>query len=141
MVHALSLEQTTDTATLVERAKLALRFSQSRVLRVTRVRFDGADRRHALEEVVLVLDHFSGLAPNGGDVPDIVDLAERYGLPLGRATERISIVPATKDVALHLGITAGTDVMKLDRIVETSDGEPVEWRVAYRRIQAGAAYP
>ena len=37
MVHALSLEQTTDTATLVERAKLALRFSQSRVLRVTRI--------------------------------------------------------------------------------------------------------
>ena len=63
MVHALSLEQTTNISTIVERTKLALRFSQSRVLRVTRVRFDAADRRHALEEVVLVLDHFSGLAP------------------------------------------------------------------------------
>jgi GntR family transcriptional regulator len=134
MVHALSLEQATDTATIVERAKLALRFSQSRVLRVTRVRFDASDRRHALEEVVLVLDHFSGLAPNGGDVPDIIELAERYGLSLGRATERISIVPAIKDVAVHLGIAVGANVMKLDRIVETSVGEPIEWRVAFRKI-------
>jgi DNA-binding GntR family transcriptional regulator len=133
MVHALSLEQTADTATIVERTKLALRFSQSRVLRVTRVRFDAADRRHALEKVVLVLDHFSGLAPNDGDVPDIIDLAERYDLSLGRATERISIVPATKDVAVHLGIAVGANVMKLDRIVETAGGEPIEWRIAYRK--------
>ena len=80
-----------------------------------------------------MLDHFSGLAPNGGDVPDIIDLAERYGLPLGRATERISIVPATRDVAKHRGIAAGADVMKLDRIVETAEGEPIEWRVAFRK--------
>src|SRR5262245_48891831 len=134
MVHALSLEQTTDTATIVERAKLALRFSQSRVLRVTRVRFDASDRRHALEEVVLALDRISGLAANGGDVPDIIELAERYGLLLGRATERISIVPATKDVAVHLGVAVGANVMKLNRIVETADGEPIEWRVAFRKI-------
>ena len=135
MVHALSLEQTADTATIVEWAKLALTSPRAPVLRVTRVRFDTSDRRHALEEVVLPLERFPGLSPSGcGDVPDITELAQRYGLSLGRATERLSIVPATKDVAEHLGIAAGTDVMKLDRIVETADGEPIEWRVAFRKI-------
>ena len=75
------------------------------------------------------------MSSNGScDVPDIIDLAQCHGLSLGRAMERISIVPATKDVAAHLAIAAGADVMKVDRIVETTDGEPVEWRVAFRKI-------
>jgi len=37
-------------------------------------------------------------------------------------------------VAAHLGITAGADVMKLDRVVKTVSGEPVEWRVAFRKL-------
>ena len=68
------------------------------------------------------------------DIPDIIELAQRYGLALGRASERMSIVQASKDVAVHLGITAGTDVLKLDRIAETVDGEPLEWRVAFRKV-------
>jgi GntR family transcriptional regulator len=141
MVHALSTAQTAGTANIVEWSKLSLSSFHAPVLRVTRVRFDAADRRHALEEVVLPLERFPGLSPIGSDVPDIIELAQHYGISLGRATERISIVPATKDVALHLGIAAGTDVIKSDRIVETADGEPVEWRAAYRKMQAGAAYP
>ena len=85
----------------------------------------------ALEEVVLPLERFPGLAPNGGDIPDIVELAQRHGLSLGRVTARISIVRATRDVASHLGIAAGTNVMKLDRITENAVGEPIEWRVAF----------
>ena len=69
-----------------------------------------------------------------GATSDITELAQCYGLSLGRATERVSIVPATKDVAKHLGIAAGANVMKLDRIVETADGAPIEWRVAIRKI-------
>jgi DNA-binding GntR family transcriptional regulator len=49
--------------------------------------------------------------------------------------ERISIVPSIREVAQHLGIAAGADVMKLDRIVETADGEPIEWRVAFRKLE------
>ena len=134
MAHALSLEQTAGTANIVEWSKLSLSSFHAPVLRVTRIRFDASDRRHALEEVVLALERFSGLTADGGDVPDIVELALRYGISLGRATERISIVPATRDVAQHLGIAAGTDVMKLDRIAATTDGEPIEWRVAFRKI-------
>ena len=135
MAHALSLAQTTETATLVEWAKLALSAPKARVLRVTRILFDHEDRPLAVEEVVLALERLPGLAPNGGgDIPDVAELARRHGIALGRTTERITIVPATRDVAAHLGITAGADVMKLDRIVETVSGEPVEWRVAYRKL-------
>ena len=116
-------------------AKLGLTSPRAPVLRVTRVRFDTSDRCHALEEVVLPLERFPGLYPSGGgDVPDITELAQRYGLSLGRATERVSIVPATKVVAEHLRIAAGANVLKLDRIAETADGEPIEWRVAYRKL-------
>jgi DNA-binding GntR family transcriptional regulator len=46
----------------------------------------------------------------------------------------VSIVLATKDVAMHLGIPAGANVLKLDRVAETANGEPVEWRVTFRKI-------
>jgi hypothetical protein len=32
---------------------------------------------------------------------------------------------------LHLGIVVGTHVLKLDRVIETTDGRPIEWRVAF----------
>jgi DNA-binding GntR family transcriptional regulator len=123
--------QNTDTANAVERTKLALAVPHSRVLRLMRIRYDVPARPVALEVVVLPLHRFPGLT---ADVSDITELARCYGLALGRATERISIVQATRAVAQHLRVAAGTDVMKLDRIVETSDGEPIEWRVAYRKI-------
>jgi DNA-binding GntR family transcriptional regulator len=134
VAHALAIAQSIQTATLVEWAKLALSAPKARVLRVTRILFDADDRPLALEEVVVALERLPSLAPNGGDIPDIVELAQRHGLAVGRATERISIVPAIKDVAAHLRIAAGCEVMKLDRIVETADGDPIEWRVAYRKI-------
>jgi DNA-binding GntR family transcriptional regulator len=65
--------------------------------------------------------------------PDIIELAQRHGLTLGRASERVSIVPASTDVARHLRIAPGTDVVKLDRVTETADGTPIEWRVAFTR--------
>jgi DNA-binding GntR family transcriptional regulator len=134
VAHTLSIAQTVGTASVAEWAKLVLSDLQAPVLRVTRIVYDAVDRPLALEDVVLPLERFSGLTANGGDVPDIMELAHRYGLSLGRATERISIVQATKDVAEHLGIATGAKVMKLDRIVEAADGQPVEWRVAYRKI-------
>ena len=142
MAHALAIAQTVETANIVEWSKLSLSSLQTPVLRVTRILFDDNDHPIALEDAVLPLERFPDLSPNGGgDVPDIIELAQRHGISLGRASERISIVQATKGIASHLGIATGTDVMKLDRVTETADGEPIEWRVAYRKIQAGAVYP
>jgi DNA-binding GntR family transcriptional regulator len=131
MAHAALIAHSTGTATVHEWAKLDLDTPSSRVLRMTRVQHDDNHQAIALEEVVLPLDRFPGLI---ADASDLTQLAQCYGLSLSRATERVTIVRATKDVALHLGIAAGADVMKLDRLIETTDGEPVEWRVTLRRV-------
>jgi len=112
------------------------RASQTTVLRVTRIRYDDDYFPLAYEKVVLPLDRYPGLVPNGGDIPDIFELSQRYDLTLGRATQRASIIPATRDVAVHLGIAEGTDAVKLDRVTETADGVPIEWLVAYARKTA-----
>jgi DNA-binding GntR family transcriptional regulator len=101
-----------------------------------RVQLDDNSRPLGVEVVALALERFPGLATNGGDIPDLSELAQRHGLALGRATERLSIVRATKDVASHLEVGEGTEVLKLNRIVETADGDPVEWRVMFRKIVA-----
>ena len=135
MARAVTIAQNAGAASVVEWAKLALRSPRARVMRLARILFDATDQPLALEEVVLPLERFPGLSLNdGGDVPDIIELAQRHGLALGPATERLSIVRATKDVASHLQIASGTEVLKLNRIVETVDGAPVEWRVSFRKF-------
>jgi DNA-binding GntR family transcriptional regulator len=128
------ITRSTGTPTIEEWAKLDLDAPNSRVLRLTRVRYDDNNHPLAVEEVVLALERFRGLAVDGGDVPDIVELAQRHGLSLGHASERLVIVHASRDVASHLRIAPGADVLKLNRIVETGDGEPVEWRVTFRKL-------
>ena len=123
------IAQTVGPANLVEWAKLDLKDPKAPVLRLARVRqVDAFGILH--EEIVLSLRHFPDLTPHDV-IPDIVELAERYGLSLGKSSERVSLVPAPGDVAQRLGIASGTGVVKLDRVSETRDGEPVEWRVAY----------
>ena len=135
MASTALITQSTGPPTVEEWAKLNLNAPGSRVLRLTRVRHDAPyDPPVALEEVVLALDRFPGLLPNGGDVPDVVELAQRHNLSLGRATERVRVIQATKAIALHLGVAMGTNVLRLERIAETVDGEPVEWRVTFRKM-------
>ena len=125
--------QSTGIATVEEWAKLDLNAS-ARVLRLTRTLHDDHNLPLGVEVIVLALDRFPGLTANGADIPEIIELGRRHGVSVGRASERVSIVSATKDVASHLGVTTGANVLKLDRVAETIDGEPVEWRVAYRKI-------
>jgi hypothetical protein len=123
------ISQTTGKANLIECTKLALRDAETQVLRVSRVRNEKTFGT-LFEDVVLPLDKFPGLAA-WETVPDVADLAERFDLPIARVAERIRLVEAPGNVAQHLGIAAGTGVVKLDRITETIGGEPIEWRVAY----------
>ena len=81
---------------------------------------------------MLVLDWFPGLEASGDATLDVAELARRYGLQLARATERASIVPPA-EIASHLAIGTGTNVVKLDRVAETAHGVPVEWRVSFSK--------
>jgi hypothetical protein len=105
--HTAQITQNISTATIEEWAKLDLEAPNSRVLRLTRVRYDDNDHPLALEEVVFALERLPGLAADGGEVLDITEL---HGLSLSRVSERVGIVPDTKDVALHLAIARGKDM-------------------------------
>ena len=130
-MNVVLIAQTAGTANTLERTKLGLTDTRAPVLRVVRIRRDANDRPLVYEEVVLPLDRLPGMARDDDVTFDIFELAQRHGLSLGRVTERFSSVRATGDIALHLGIAPTTDVVKLDRVIETIDGQPIEWCVAF----------
>ena len=90
------ITQTTGPPTVEEWAKLDLNAPNSHVLRLTRVQLDDTHDPLGVEEVVLALERFPGLAANGADVPGLIELAQRHGFTLRRATERLSIVRPPK---------------------------------------------
>ena len=129
MVRVAVIAQTTEAASKSEQTRLKLSPGAT-VVRVLRSRRQ-KERRLAYELVVLPLARFPGLAADGDIVADIHELARDHGLVLGAATERVSFVKASTAVAEHLGVAAGTRVMKLDRVTSLADGAPVEWRIAF----------
>jgi DNA-binding GntR family transcriptional regulator len=129
MVRVAVIAQTTGTANASEQKYLRLGASE-RVVRVLRIRSEN-HRALSYELVVLPIRLFPNLTPDSEIASDIFGLARDHGVVLGIATERVRIVKATKDVAAHLGLTAGGWVMKFDRVVRTTEGLPVEWRIAF----------
>jgi GntR family transcriptional regulator len=95
-----------------------------------RVRF--LDGRAAIAEtIVLPAKRFEGFGADG-DIPnELYQLYEvSHGVTIHRAVESLKAVAATRTDAKLLGIEAGTPLLEIDRIAETLDGEPVEWRVS-----------
>jgi GntR family transcriptional regulator len=115
-------------ASEVERQRLGLADGE-RVVRIRRVHANNG-RPYMHEDVSLPERHFPGLAQRTQVPQRIADLAQEFGLVLGRGVETASAVAAGAAVAESLSIARGTPVLRLDRVVFTIDGRPVEWRVA-----------
>jgi DNA-binding GntR family transcriptional regulator len=60
---------------------------------------------------------------------DISALAQAHGMLLGKAEERISIRPASPEVAKALSVAPSSPLIVLDRVMVTLDGRHIEWRV------------
>jgi DNA-binding GntR family transcriptional regulator len=116
-------------ASRIERERLHLPVCR-RVLRVYRVIFE-ADRPYSYQRVVLPLHRLPGLDREFASTATLQEIASRYGLKLGNASERIRIVDAPADAAAHLAISVEQNVLQLDRVTATADGVPIEWRIAY----------
>ena len=80
------------------------------------------------EEIALPAELFPHLEDS--NYGRIVVLAQRHGLLLGPAEERVSIGAACRGAARSIRHSARFPVIVLDRVVHTIDGRPVEWRVA-----------
>jgi GntR family transcriptional regulator len=100
------------------------------VYRARRVR-EHRDERILLEDVVLPVNLFPGPLDGAAMALEIGLLAHQNGIHLGKAEERITVGIPPRDVAEQLRIAPFKETMRLDRVVMTLNGSPVEWRIAY----------
>lgn len=86
-----------------------------------------------VERIAVPQTLFPSLDDRGGEeLPNtLYDFYQkRYGVTVGRATERLRAILATPEDAAHLGVAAGTPVLEVDRIAFDLDDHPVEWRLS-----------
>ena len=55
---------------------------------------------------------------------------KRYGVTVGRATERLRAVTANAEDAAQLEIEPGAPLLEIERIARDLDDGPVEWRLS-----------
>ena len=119
------LSFTTGEPTSAERERLLLRPGVA-VHRIRQMR--NADGRPLLVKDVALS---AALFPNIDETSYSISAAARVsGVLLGRAEERIAIEKAEAPFAELLGVSPGTPVLRLDRIVYAIDERPVEWRLS-----------
>jgi GntR family transcriptional regulator len=114
-------------ASQAECVRLRLR-PNDRVWRLHRVRQYGGEP-FMVEDVCRPVSLFPGLAEQQDPGHRLVVAAQQNGILLGRGEERLSIQPASRQVAEDLQIAPGSPVLVLDRLIFALDGHPVEWRL------------
>jgi GntR family transcriptional regulator len=89
------------------------------------------------EQSSLATPRFLGL---GGDTLNepyrLAVLAQEHGVFVGGASECVEIAQATAVIAELLSVDPTTPLLRLDRIIYTLEGVPLEWRVGYCRLTA-----
>lgn len=109
--------------------RLKLRASE-RVYRLRRVRLCKGEP-FMVEDSSMPAALFPALHESQDISHRIVVLAQRFGVLLGKAEERICITQAPSDIALLLQVASQAPIMMLDRVLLGLDGRPVEWRVGH----------
>lgn len=117
-----------------EADKLKLGAGES-VLRIDQVRRSQEGDVVLIEETSVPASLFKTYA-SAADVEawDVVQAAKRCGVLLGGGSERISMGPAPPMACEALGVSTETPVVLLERLIDTVDGVPVEFRRAWCRF-------
>lgn len=124
------------TANELECARLQIA-PKDRVFRAERIRLD-QERPFMVETLSIPAALFPQFDVSEAGVPHITELAQRYGILLGKAEERVSVETASGDIAKALGLPVGAPVAVLDRVVfSLHDRRPVEWRVGRCHLAGG----
>jgi len=127
-------EVTEGTANELERARLQLQ-THDLVYRVRCVRLH-QNQPFMVEEASLPAQLFPRLTQINGFPHPIVALAQRHGILVGKAEERISVHVASPAVAEALCVPPSSPIMVLDRVMLTLDGQPIEWRLGQCNLAA-----
>lgn len=104
--------------------------SQNKVYRIQRVHHCD-DRPLMMEGASVPADLFPDLLERPDSAERLALLAQRYGILLAKAEERISVGLAQASFAKTLNVAPGSPVLVLDRVVVDLRGRPIEWRVGY----------
>lgn len=100
------------------------------VLAIERVRSIAPGEPRIAERITLPRARFPGL----GDEPLPNNLyalyADRFGVTIARAAERLKAVAARPRDATLLGVAAGSPLLQINRTAFALDGRPAEWRVS-----------
>ena len=129
------LEMSEQPANETEQTRLRLK-AGDRVFRAKRIRLD-KDRPFMVEELAMPATLFPDLAEPDATLPHVTALAQRHGILLGKAEERVSVETASGDIAKTLAVPVGAPVVVLDRVVFGLDGRPVEWRIGRCHLGGG----
>ncbi len=132
------IDQKVGDANEAERQRLRLA-QDSRVLRTTQLRHLQA-RPFMFENTVIALDRIPGFDGAGAGTYRISALAQRHGVHLSRASERLSMTRATPEAASHLAVAPATPLIRLDRVIFDMEDNPVEWRVGCCHLSDGCVY-
>jgi len=111
-----------------EIARLGLRRGDE-VIRIERVRTH-QDQTFMTEVCVLPAKFFTRLPEDFGSYR-LSALAQLNSILVGRADERVDIASANAQHAADLGVTEGTPVLRLDRVIFSDHEDALEWRVAH----------
>lgn len=121
-------------ANQLEQDRLRLQ-GADQVVRVRCTRLHG-NRPFMVEEASMPADLFPRLAQINGFPHPIVALAQKNGLLVRSAEERISVHGASPAVAQALGIPTSSPILVLDRVLLTLEGLPIEWRLGHCNLTA-----
>ena len=109
-----------------ERSRLQLT-QDERVYRLKRARaYEGV--AFMVEDVALPAALFPGLVERNVSPLALLELAQAYGILLGKGEETVSIGAASVWASDALRTAKASPVLFLDRVILTRDGRPAEWR-------------
>jgi GntR family transcriptional regulator len=96
-------------------------------------RLDG--RPFLVEERCLVVGRFPGLEAGAVGDYKVIELAQKFGVHLSKASEHVRLAEATPELAALLSVDAGAPLLALDRVIFSGDDLPVERRIAFCHLQ------
>ncbi|RCS21841.1 GntR family transcriptional regulator [Phyllobacterium salinisoli] len=135
-VEVLSVHETI----VSERDGMRLRLrARDRVHHIRRVWSENGEP-YMLEDVVLSAKLFPGVIGHNEASKHLTVLSQQFGVLLGRGDERITVGDADPEVAAALQVASGTTVMRLDRVIYTLQGVPVEWRLGQCLVDENRYY-
>lgn len=104
------------------------------VLRISRIR-EYHDHPFMCERSTIVVRHFPGITEQSVRDGRLSSLAQRHGVQISHATERVTPVMAPDEVMAKLRLPASVPILLLHRTAFRKDGTPLEFRTAWCHLK------